>query len=54
MLTNFPNLKTTPCSSGNTLYNPLATQTIAKITKINIIGFPLFAQPPGKNLFIVL
>ena len=31
---NLPNLKTTPCSSGNTLYKPLASHTNSKIIKI--------------------
>ena len=54
VLTNLPNLKTTPCSSGKTLYKPLAAQMIAKIIKPKINGLPLDAPFPGINLLIVL
>ena len=52
VLTNLPNLKTTPCSSGNTLYKPLPTQSSAKITKPTIKGFDP-PELPGRSLFIV-
>ena len=52
MFVNFQNLKTTPCSSGNTRYNPLKAQTTNKITKPKMIGLLPPDFPPGKNFFI--
>ena len=52
MDTNFPNLKTTPCSSGNTLYNPLKAQTTTNKISPKIIGLLPPDFPPGINLLI--
>ena len=44
--TYLPNLKTTPCSSGKTLYKPLKVQTTSKIIRPKIKGLvPPFPPP---------